>query len=230
MPHYSFKNQLLYVLSPVLLIALTSCGGSQSTSTPSASVQPSIAPSPTNPIVSSPTVSSPTAAPSVAASPTVDSSRAVSLENGRVTFTLPEGFTPMTTEEINLKFPPRGGNRPQYVYANADRNVAIAVTFSPAKVTPQQLPELQQVIRKSVGQAFPTAEWKTEEMTTINNTPWAHLAFISQAIDTKIYNDAYFTSLDGKMLGINFNSTVAQYEANRAELQKTRDSIVIKPL
>lgn len=136
----------------------------------------------------------------------------------------------MTTEEINFKFPQRGGNQPQYAYANADRNVAIAVTFSSARVTPQQLPELQQVIRKSIGQAFPTAEWKSEEMTTINNTPWAHLAFISQAIDTKIYNDAYFTSLDGKMLGINFNSTVEQYERNHSELQKTRDSIVVKPL
>lgn len=228
--HYRFKKPLLYTLLSAVLIVLANCGGQSSTvpapsqTTPAASNQPAtIAPSP------SPAASNPIATPSATAStPTVDTAGAVSLQGGRVTFKLPPGFTPMTAEEINLKFPPRGGNRPQYVYANDQRNVAIAITFSNARVSPQQLPELQTVIRKSLGQAFPNAEWKSEEMDTINSTPWVHLGFVSQAIDTKVHNDTYFTSFDGKMLGFNFNSTVAQYEANKSELQKTRDSIVVR--
>lgn len=53
------------------------------------------------------------------------------------------------------------------------------------------------------------------------------LEFISRAIDTNIHNDTYFTSFDGKMLGFNFNSTVEQYGAHKAELLKSRDSIII---
>lgn len=53
------------------------------------------------------------------------------------------------------------------------------------------------------------------------------LEFISRAIDTNIHNDTYFTSFDGKMLGFNFNSTVERYGAHKAELLKSRDSIII---
>lgn len=228
MQSYKLKKQLLYIVSSAFLLGLTSCGESRSTTvstpTPSQSA-PAIAPSPSNP-----TASSPSASPNATAStpPTVDSAGTVALENGRVTFKLPPGFTPMTAEEINFKFPPRGANRPQYVYANPLRNVAIAVTFSKARLSPQQLPELKTVIRKTLGQAFPNADWKSEEMTTINNTSWAHLEFVSQAIDTKVHNDTYFTSFDGKLLGFNFNSTVEQYEGNKSGLQRTRDSIVVR--
>jgi hypothetical protein len=151
----------------------------------------------------------------------------ISLKNDRVTFTLPAEFTQMSAEEIDLKFP-RGGNRPDRVYANPARSVSIAVTFSPAQVTPQELPELKISLRQFLGKVFPSAEWKREEIISINNTPWIHLEFVTQAIDTQVNNDTYFTSFDGRMLGFNFNSTVKQYQFNRVALEKTRDSIRIR--
>lgn len=154
-------------------------------------------------------------------------SETVSLKNGRVMFQLPVGFTEMTQDEIDLKFP-RGGHQPQHVYANPERNVSIAITFSLTDVLPHQLPELQTVLRASLGKLILSIKWKREEITKINTIPWVHLEFVTQAIDTKIHNDTYYTSFDGKMLGFNFNSTVEQYEANRVALEKTRDSIMIR--
>lgn len=219
--NYSIK-QVLQTF-PIALLLLAGCTERQSTNPISqfpsqAEIAPTASISPQTP---SPSVQSSAAA--------VDQTRQVNLANNRVSFVLPPGFTAMTSEEIALKFPSRGGNRPQYVYANERRNVSIAITFSNSRVTPRQLPELKAVLQKSLKRMMPEIEWLTEEITTINSNPWAHLEFISRAIDTQVHNDTYFTSFDGKMLGFNFNSTVKQYDAVKSELRNTRDSIVLKP-
>jgi hypothetical protein len=229
-----FLNSHLRSISVLPLLLLIGCGGEKTGTNPPVAVQSS-----------SPEVTPPAAAPSTpatqpaanlsqstapvdpTAAPVIDASGKVSLANGRVSFTLPAGFTPMTAEEIALKFPRRSGNQPQYVFANDRRKVAISVTFSSSRVTPSQLPELKTFIQRSITQTLPDTQWLTQEMTTINQAAWAHLEFISRAVDTQIHNNTYLTSFNGKMLGFNFNSTIGQYNAVKPELNKTRDSIVI---
>lgn len=160
------------------------------------------------------------------ASPTTETQR-VYLAGRRVSFVPPAGFTAMTPEEIALKFP-QGTNRPQPVYANKRRTVSVAITFSQAQISPEQLPELKNFLPKFLELAVPDIKWITQDFTVINKVRWIQLEFISRAIDTNIHNDAYFTSFDGKMLGFNFNSTVEQYDAVKAELRKSRDSIIIR--
>lgn len=152
----------------------------------------------------------------------------VDLQQGRISFIPPAGFTAMSPAEIALKFPNYSGNRPQYVYANARRTVSIAITMPPAQLTLQQLPELKNFLPKFLTRAMPKIQWLQQEFVTINNLRWLQLEFITPALDTDIHNDTYFTSFDSKMLGFNFNSTVEQYNSVRAELRKSRDSIVIK--
>ena len=159
---------------------------------------------------------------------TTNATKRVTLAGGRVSFLPPAGFTPMTPQEIALKFPNRGGNAPQYVYANQRRSVAVAITFSPARLSPQQLPEFKNAMPKFLEQAVPNIKWIKQGFADINSMRWVQLEFISSAIDTKIHNDTYFTSFDGKMLGFNFNSTVELYDTHKAELSKSRDSITIK--
>lgn len=160
------------------------------------------------------------------ASPTTETQR-VYLAGRRVSFVLPPGFTAMTPEEIAFKFP-RGANQPQHVYANKRRTVSVAITFSQAQISPEQLPELKNFLPKFLELAVPGIKWITQDFTVINKVRWIQLEFISRAIDTNIHNDAYFTSFDGKMLGFNFNSTVEQYDAVSAELIKSRNSITIR--
>lgn len=160
------------------------------------------------------------------ASPTTETQR-VYLAGKRVSFVPPAGFTAMTPEEIALKFP-QGTNQPQPVYANKRRTVSVAITFSQAQVSPEQLPELKNFLPKFLELAVPDIKWITQDFTVINKVRWIQLEFIIKAIDTNIHNDAYFTSFDGKMLGFNFNSTVEQYDAVKAELRKSRDSIIIR--
>ncbi|MBW4637600.1 MAG: hypothetical protein KME05_05080 [Gloeocapsa sp. UFS-A4-WI-NPMV-4B04] len=160
------------------------------------------------------------------ASPTTETQR-LYLAGRRVSFVPPAGFTAMTPEEIALKFP-QGTNQPQPVYANKRRTVSVAITFSQAQISPEQLPELKNFLPKFLELAVPGIKWITQGFTVINKVRWIQLDFISKAIDTNIHNDAYFTSFDGKMLGFNFNSTVEQYDAVKTELRKSRDSIIIR--
>lgn len=158
------------------------------------------------------------------ASPTTETQR-VYLAGKRVFFVPPPGFTAMTPEEIAFKFP-RGANQPQHVYANKRRSVSVAITFSPARISPEQLPKLKNFLSKFLELRL-GIKWIKQDFAVINSMRWVHLEFLSRAIDTNIHNDAYFTSFDGKMLGFNFNSAVEQYDALSAELRKSRDSITI---
>lgn len=230
----AFLHSHLRSIAALPLLLLVGCGGEKTNTNPPVAIQSS-SPEITNPTAAPSTpatqpaanLSQSTASVDTTAAPVIDASGKVSLANGRVSFTLPSAFTPMTAEEIALKFPRRSGNQPQYVFANDRRNVAIAITFSSSRVRPSQLPELKTFIQRSITQTLPDTQWITQEITTINQASWAHLEFISRAIDTQIHNDTYLTSFNGKMLGFNFNSTVGQYNAVKTELNKTRDSIVI---
>lgn len=175
------------------------------------------------PVVAAPQFIAQTQTP---ASPTTTTQR-VYLAGKRVSFVPPAGFTAMTPEEIDFKFR-SGANKPQHVYANKRRTVSVAITFSQARISPEQLPELKNFLPKFLEQVRPGIKWITQDFTVINNVRWIQLEFISRAIDTNIHNDAYFTSFDGKMLGFNFNSTVEQYDAVNVELRKSRDSIIIR--
>jgi hypothetical protein len=212
------------------IIALTVLGTGCTASQPNTASSPTVnspSPLPSPPVISSP--------PPVQASPNVstglsekpDASGNVALADGRIRFTVPAGFTQMSKEEIATKFP-RTANPPSYAYANDKRSVTIALTLSPAKVRPEQLPELKTALRPQISKAVPGLEWLKDELIPLNNTQWVRYEFVSPAIDTKVHNDAYFTSFDGKMIGFNFNSTVAEWDAAQAELMKTRDSIVIQ--
>jgi hypothetical protein len=147
------------------------------------------------------------------------------LAGGKVSFVPPAGFRPMTEEMIKFKFP--RGNPPQHVYANEKMNVSVAISFSPQVLSPRQLAELKSAMEQTLPRLVPGLAWLAREIVEINGTKWVHFELTSHAIDTDIHNHMYMTSFDGKMLGFNFNSTIAQYEKHKEELARSRESIRI---
>jgi len=147
----------------------------------------------------------------------------VSMADGRVSFVPPDGFRAMTEAEIKLKYP--RSNAPQYVYSNEPMNVSIAITFSPQAVTLEGLPQLKAAMEQALPRLVPGLNWLTREIVEINGRPWVHFEMTSFAVDTDIHNEMYMTAFDGKMLGFNFNSTVAQYDRYKDALKRSRDTI-----
>lgn len=153
----------------------------------------------------------------------VAAAESVVLMDGAVEFSPPEEFIELSAEQIRMKYP--NANRPQVVYATPDMGVSVAVTFSPTRVSPEQLPELKVAMEQTLPRLIPNLSWITREIVVNNQVSWVHFELTSSAIDTDIHNHMYMTSLAGRMLGFNFNSTTAAYKKHAEQLRNSFESI-----
>jgi uncharacterized protein YegJ (DUF2314 family) len=154
----------------------------------------------------------------------VESDR-TSLADGRVSLKLPMNFKALTKDEIANKYP--RGNAPQYVFANETQSVSIAITFSSTNLTNDKLEEFKESMKTMFERIIPGLQWKEREVVECNGRKWVHFKLISNAIDTEIINDMYFTPFDSKTLMLNFNSVVSQYEGIKQQLEECKSSIRI---
>ena len=147
----------------------------------------------------------------------------VTLGDGRVSFIPPAGFKQLTKEEIAQKY--FRGNPPQYVFADETLTTTVAITFSNAKVSPEQLSEYKEAMEAMLPRLIPGLRWLTREIIELSGRKWFHLEMTSNAIDTDIHNHLYSTSFDGKALIFGFNSTVKEYPKMKVALEKSVQSI-----
>lgn len=152
---------------------------------------------------------------------------AVSLKDGRLTFSAPAGFRQLTPEEVARKFPASRDER--FVYANEDSSVSIVVNFAATAVQPAQLEALRAALERSLTASMPGLKVLGRGFPTIEGTRWALLEFTSLARDTPIHNEMLATSFDGRMLAINFNATAEQYRRLAEDLVASRNSIRLRP-
>ena len=150
----------------------------------------------------------------------------VSLGDGRVSFVPPAGFKAWTKEQIGAKY--LRGNPPQYVFANETGAVTVAVTFSPSKVAPEQLPEFKTALEQMLPRMIPGLQWIAREFVTINGRKWLHLEMTSHALDTDIHNHVCATSFAGKALIFGFNSTIENYPKMKEGLLNSAQTITVR--
>lgn len=153
----------------------------------------------------------------------ISANERVALGNGRVSFIPPAGFRQLTKEEIAKKF--LRGNPPHYVFANDTLSSSVAITFSNAKVSPEQLPEYKEAMETILPKMIPGLKWLTREFVELSGRKWFHLEAISSAIDTDIHNHLYSTSFDGKALIFGFNSTTKEYPKMKEALEESVQTI-----
>ena len=153
--------------------------------------------------------------------------RRVALYDGMVSFVPPQEFSRLSEEVIAAKFPEAKG--PGIVYGNSRTTVSIAITYPPQRVLrPEQLPDFKSFMESLIEKQKVGMKWLTKDFVEINGQRWIHFEFISQAVDTKIHNHMYLTSMDERALMFNFNSTVEEYEGHKDALERSKDSIRIE--
>ena len=153
--------------------------------------------------------------------------RRVALFDGIVSFAPPPAFSRLSEETIAAKFPEAKG--PAIVYGNSRTTVSIAITYPPQRVLrPEQLPDFKSFMESFIEKQKKGIQWLRKEFVEINGRRWIHFEFISQAVDTKIHNHMYLTSMDERMLTFNFNSTVEDYDEYKDALERSKDSIQIE--
>jgi hypothetical protein len=125
--------------------------------------------------------------------------------DGKATLLIPKDFGPMREEMIKIKYPRE--RPPTVVYTNERGSVNVALNHTASKATAAQLPSLHKSMEDTFKKTFPTAEWVSSEMVTINGRRWFLLDLWTPTIDTTVRNMIVGTSLNGRLLLVTFNVT-----------------------
>lgn len=90
------------------------------------------------------------------------------------------------------------------------------------------MPDFKSFMESFIEKQKKGLQWLRKEFIEINGQGWIHFEFISQAVDTKIHNHLYLTSMDERVLMFNFNATIEEYDGYKDALERSKDSIQIK--
>ena len=130
------------------------------------------------------------------------------LLDGRLTMKVPVEFEPMDKKMLEFKYPRLP--RPQAVFTDDAAATNIAFSHTKNRVTMEQLDVVRKQVEKGLKQAHAKAEWLESKIVTIGDRKWFRLDLRTQAIDTKVHNIMMGTELDGRLLMVTFNTTVAR--------------------
>lgn len=142
-----------------------------------------------------------------------------------VSFDAPEGYTPLTAEEIGNKYPSNRG--PTFVVGNARRSTTIAFDLKPQNLPKDKLPQVKATFETLFDRIIPGIDWKEKKLIDMQGQQWIYFEMTSRAIDTDIYNIMLVTPHRGKMLVFNFNSTKGEFPTVEKELRKSVQTIAV---
>ena len=155
------------------------------------------------------------------------SAKDISLDEGSVSFVVPDDFTELTEAEITLKF--RSARAPKQVVGNEGRTTSIAYQFQEQPTKQSDLPEVQKAFTPLFDRMIPGIEWKQNALVDLAGQKWLLMEMTSRAVDQDIHNIVLITSHKGKMLMFNFNSTKKEFQKMEKLLRQSINSIKLKP-
>ena len=149
-----------------------------------------------------------------------------SMHDATVSFDTPKGFKVMSPAFIQIKYP--RGNAPSNVFTNESTETTIAFGLR-AKSLPQNQIE---VTGKQFAEAYKRVvggfELKVNKVAKIAGQKWIQLEFISNTIDSKVYNIMLITGYKNQMLVFNFNSTLKEFKQYEPAIRKSINSITLR--
>ena len=155
---------------------------------------------------------------------TVLSAKNFTTPDQNASFDAPDNYSPLTQNEINLKFA-RGNKPPQFAVGNERRTVSIAYGHNPMPTTEDNLDVGLQTLYQGIDKILNKPKWVEHSVRQIGNRRWIYMEFIVPAIDTNIHNIMLLTPYKGKTLMFNFNATVEDFANDEAKLRQAIESI-----
>ena len=149
----------------------------------------------------------------------------VEIPETTVSFEPPAGFTALTREEIQAKYPK--GSGPGFVVGNKARTTSIAYDIKPIAIGDKDLPELMAAFGDRFQKSIPGLVWKERKLIEMGGQRWVILEMTSTAVDTDIHNIMLITPHAGKLLMFNFNSTREEFADVEASLRSSFESITL---
>jgi len=137
---------------------------------------------------------------------------------GIVEFLLPKKFNPMSRETIELKYPLT--SRPSNVYSNEEGSVSIALNHTLTPMTNEGVSGYKTLFENQLSNMG--AKLIKSNIFTKDGKEHASLKFISNAIDSKIYNSFLISHMDGHLAMVTFNCL----EQDMKQWEETSDKII----
>jgi hypothetical protein len=126
--------------------------------------------------------------------------------NGKISLLAPAEFKPMAKDLVNIKYP--STQKPTEVLSDSTGSVTLAFNHTNNAMTPSQVRKAHSAISKMIHNSYPSAKWIRDEVVEQNGSEFMVMELITPAVDTKIHNIMYGTSVDGRFLLATFNTTV----------------------
>jgi hypothetical protein len=149
------------------------------------------------------------------------------MDSGNITFEAPDDFTPLTPQEIDVKFPHHNG--PIEAVGSPTRGASISYTVTANAVRPEQLDDFERYMETALPKLAPTMQWITKDSRTINGTKWIYFEFTTpDSTGSLIHNIELFTSYHGVLTILNFNASAPLFNSYEQKLRDGVNSIKIR--
>jgi hypothetical protein len=151
---------------------------------------------------------------------------AKSLLNDQVELKIPKEFQIMSEERIALKYPKE--KPPTLVYTNESGGINVALNHTSSTANQNAIASYKDYLKKALSEMSSSLKWKSDGVAEINGRKVGYLEFMTQAIDTKIYNLMFFTDVDGKLLICTFNCTKSDIKEWTSAAKEIMYSLKVK--
>lgn len=128
--------------------------------------------------------------------------------DGKVSLLTPKNFGPMKKELLDIKYPM--SRRPSEVLSDSTGGVTLAFNHTKTQMTQAQVIEAHKSISKMFHNMHPSAKWIRDETIVKDGMNFMVLELITPAMNAKIHNIMYGTSVENRFLLVAFNTTVEQ--------------------
>jgi len=155
----------------------------------------------------------------------VDLEKRTLLDN-KIEILVPKGWKPMSEDLIKIKYP--GAKPPKYVLSDVSGGISLAFNPTESRATQEQIETYKGFLKTSLESAFEDEEWIDEGIKEINGRKVGFFKLITNTASGKIYNQMFFTDLDGKLLIISFNVVENKMKDWKSAADDIMNSLTLK--
>lgn len=148
----------------------------------------------------------------------------ISIPETPISISLPNDYEIYGQDMIDLKFQP-GPQQPTWVAGSNDGTVSVAFSINSENISATPLAKAMNQMKMGLSQHRTELKWINTEIKKFKGKSWAHLEFISPALDSEIINNMFFSSYGKKMILLNINATTKEYAKHEESIQKIIKSI-----
>lgn len=144
-----------------------------------------------------------------------DAFKIITAFDGVLRVAAPRDFTPMTADQIAIKYP--GGNGPKLVYTDPTARIDLALVRSNLHGAEKtDLIEMARGFRDSMARNIAVTRWLATDVMEINGQPVGHLSFVTPIADSDDYgvlNRMYLLYGAEALYIVTFNCITSDEEA-----------------